>query len=69
MARRLCILAGLFLLFAGTASAQSVDARKALEAASKAMGATQLEDDSVLRERLVLANRPDLRACRRLAAL
>ncbi len=30
-------------LFAGTASAQAVDARKALEAAAKAMGATNLK--------------------------
>ena len=43
MARRLCILVGLFLLFAGTASAQAVDARKALEAASKAMGVANLK--------------------------
>src|ERR1700693_2443650 len=43
MARRLCILAGLFILFAGTASAQTVETRKALEAASKAMGATNLK--------------------------
>src|SRR6202140_4381294 len=43
MARKLCILVGLFILFAGTASAQSVDARKALEAATKAMGATNLK--------------------------
>src|SRR6202521_5093912 len=43
MARRLCIFVGLFLLLAGTASAQTVDARKALEAASKAMGATNLK--------------------------
>src|ERR1700693_5413696 len=43
MARRLCILAGLFILFAGTASAQTVDARKALEAASKAMGAVNMK--------------------------
>ena len=43
MVRRLCILVGLFLLHAGTASAQTVDARKALEAASKAMGVTNLK--------------------------
>jgi len=43
MARRLCILVGWFVLFAGTASAQSVDARKALEASVKAMGATNLK--------------------------
>src|ERR1700688_4053865 len=43
MARRLCILVGLFLLLAGTASAQTVDARKALEAASKAMGAANMK--------------------------
>ena len=43
MARRFCILVGLLLLSAGTASAQSVDARKALEAANKAMGGTNLK--------------------------
>ena len=62
MARRLCILTGLFILFAGTAPAQTVDARKALEAACQGHGRCQLEDDSILRERLVLANRPDVRA-------
>jgi hypothetical protein len=43
MARRSCILVGLFLLFAGTAPAQSVDARKALEASAKAMGLANLK--------------------------
>src|SRR5579864_7110091 len=43
MARRLCILFGLIILFAGAASAQTVDARKALEAASRAMGATNMK--------------------------
>ena len=43
MARRLCILVGLFILFAGTASAQSVDVRKALEASIRAMGASNLK--------------------------
>src|SRR6266851_946474 len=43
MARRLYVLVGLFLLFAGTASSQTVDARKALEASVKAMGATNLK--------------------------
>jgi hypothetical protein len=43
MARRLCLLVSLFILFAGTASAQTVDARKALEAASKAMGAVNMK--------------------------
>src|ERR1700720_2307383 len=41
--RKSCILAGLILLFAGTAPAQTVDARKVLEAATKAMGATNLK--------------------------
>src|SRR6201997_3864619 len=43
MARRICIIIGLSILFAGTASAQSVDARKALEASVKAMGASNLK--------------------------
>ena len=43
MARRLCLLVSLFILFAGTASAQTVDARKALEAASRAMGAANMK--------------------------
>src|SRR5580700_5006330 len=43
MARKLCVLIGLLTLFAGTAPAQSVDARKALEASSKAMGADNLK--------------------------
>ena len=43
MTRRLCLLVGLCVLFAGTAPAQTVDARKCLEAASKAMGATNLK--------------------------
>src|SRR5882672_11656890 len=43
MARKLCILIGLFILFAGTAPAQTVDARKALEASVKAMGAANLK--------------------------
>src|ERR1700747_937691 len=43
MARRLCVFVGLFILFIGTAYAQTIDARKALEAASKAMGATNLK--------------------------
>ena len=43
MVRRLCILVGLLALAAGTASAQAVDARKALEASAKAMGATNLK--------------------------
>lgn len=43
MLRRLCILVGLFMLAAGTASAQAVDARKALEASAKTMGATNLK--------------------------
>ncbi len=43
MSRRLCMLVGFILLAAGTASAQSVDARKALEASAKAMGATNLK--------------------------
>lgn len=43
MVRRLCILVGLLTLIAGYASAQSVDARKALEASAKAMGATNLK--------------------------
>ena len=40
--RRLCMIVGLYILFVGTASAQTVDARKALEAASRAMSATNL---------------------------
>src|SRR6266853_3954796 len=43
MARKLFILVGLFILFVGPASAQTVDARKALEASVKAMGATNLK--------------------------
>jgi hypothetical protein len=43
MMRRLCVLVGLLALAAGTASGQAVDARKALEAAGKAMGATNLK--------------------------
>ena len=43
MARKLCVLIGLLALLAGTASAQSVDARKILEASSKAMGADNLK--------------------------
>jgi hypothetical protein len=43
MVRRLSILVGLFVLFAGAASAQTVDARRILEAASKAMGATNMK--------------------------
>jgi len=43
MARKLCIFVGLFLALAGTASAQAVDARKALEASAKAMGAVNLK--------------------------
>ena len=43
MLRRSCVLVGLLLLAAGIASAQSVDARKALEASAKAMGATNLK--------------------------
>jgi Metallo-beta-lactamase superfamily len=43
MLRRLFVLVGLLMLAAGTVSAQSVDARKALEAASQAMGATNLK--------------------------
>ena len=43
MLRRLCILVGLLVLAAGTASAQAVDARKALEASNKAMGGTNLK--------------------------
>jgi hypothetical protein len=43
MTRRLCVLVALSALVAGIASAQTVDARKALEAASKAMGATNMK--------------------------
>src|SRR5579864_9083385 len=43
MVRRSCILVGLFILFAGIASAQTVDARKALEDSVRAMGATNLK--------------------------
>src|SRR5580704_4558663 len=43
MARKLCILVGMFLLFAVSASAQTVDARKALEASAKAMGLANLK--------------------------
>ncbi|MBZ5660668.1 MAG: MBL fold metallo-hydrolase [Acidobacteriia bacterium] len=43
MLRRLLILVGLLGLAAGTASAQAVDARKALEASAKTMGATNLK--------------------------
>ena len=43
MVRRVCILIGLLTLIAGNAAAQAVDARKALEASSKAMGATNLK--------------------------
>jgi hypothetical protein len=43
MARRLWVLIGLLVLVEGVAHAQSVDARKALEASSKAMGATNLK--------------------------
>ena len=43
MARKLCILAGFCLLFAGTAPAQSVDARKILEDAAKAMGVANMK--------------------------
>src|ERR1019366_2098052 len=43
MLRRLCILVGLLTLIAGNASAQAVDARKALEASAKAMGAANLK--------------------------
>jgi glyoxylase-like metal-dependent hydrolase (beta-lactamase superfamily II) len=43
MLRRLLVLGGFLMLAAGTASAQAVDARKALEAASQAMGGTNLK--------------------------
>jgi hypothetical protein len=43
MLKKLCVLIGLLALAAGTASAQAVDARKALEASAKAMGATNLK--------------------------
>src|SRR5580704_8721399 len=43
MARKMFIFVALVLLLAGVASAQTVDARKALEAASKAMGVTNLK--------------------------
>ena len=43
MARKLCILVGMFLLFAGSVPAQSVDAHKALEASAKAMGLANLK--------------------------
>ncbi len=43
MARRFLVLAGLLVLFAGTASGQATDARKALEASAKAMGADKLK--------------------------
>jgi hypothetical protein len=47
MTRKLCFLAVLFValvrLGASTASAQAVDARKAIEAAAKAMGTTNLK--------------------------
>jgi hypothetical protein len=47
MVRRLCVFIGLLTLIAGagerSASAQSVDARKALEASAKAMGADKLK--------------------------
>lgn len=43
MVRKLCMLMALILLAAGSASAQAVDARKALEASAKAMGATNLK--------------------------
>jgi hypothetical protein len=43
MVRRFFVLIGMLALVAGTASAQSVDARKALEVSSKAMGAVNLK--------------------------
>jgi len=43
MSRKLCILVGLSFLFAATASGQTVDARKALEASAKAMGLANLK--------------------------
>jgi hypothetical protein len=43
MVRRLCVWVGLFILAAATARAQAVDARKALEASAKAMGAENLK--------------------------
>jgi metallo-beta-lactamase superfamily protein len=43
MARKLGLLVGLFLLVAGSAPAQTVDARKALEAAAKAMGVANVK--------------------------
>ena len=43
MIRRLCVLAGLLALIPGAAYGQAVDARKALEAAAKAMGTNNLK--------------------------
>jgi hypothetical protein len=43
MARKLCLLVALFILSAGISSAQTADARKTLEAASKAMGAVNVK--------------------------
>ena len=43
MARRFCILAALFMLFAGATSAQTVDVRTVLEASLKAMGGANLK--------------------------
>jgi hypothetical protein len=43
MVRKLCLLVALFFLSAGISSAQTADARKTLEAASKAMGAVNVK--------------------------
>jgi hypothetical protein len=43
MGRKLATLVVLLILFAGTASAQTAEARKTLEAAVKVMGATNLK--------------------------
>src|SRR6476469_983889 len=43
MVRKLCLLLALFILSAGISSAQTADARKTLEAASKAMGAVNVK--------------------------
>ena len=43
MLRKLCLLIGLLALGAGIASAQAVDARKALESSAKAMGAANVK--------------------------
>ena len=69
MVRKLCLLVAFFILSAGISSAQTADARKTLEAASKAMGAVNVKTIQYTGRWLVLSNRTDLWACRGLAAL